>query len=25
VPLGLVRRVLERCVQRAGAWLGEVG
>lgn len=25
VPLGLVRRVLERCVLRAGAWLGEVG
>lgn len=23
VPLGLVRRVLDRCVQRAGAWLAE--
>lgn len=25
VPLGLVRRVLDRCVQRAVGWLGEVG
>ncbi|HXY31321.1 MAG TPA: hypothetical protein VEI06_11485 [Gemmatimonadaceae bacterium] len=25
IPLGFVRRVLERCVQRATAWLGEVG
>jgi tetratricopeptide (TPR) repeat protein len=24
VPLGLVRRVLDRCVQRAAEWLGEV-
>jgi hypothetical protein len=24
VPLGFVRRVLERCVQRATAWLEEV-